>query len=188
MKRQVKSFGCVLFLVMFLSACGAGTGANQGSTLPAGAVDISDLVSRFEQLEGSSTEIDPNLVAGLPEVADQEQLLLLESTMPSPDYSAENDGYELVPPEDWTIGTTEEGEEVRIEFLEASGSIIVAVCESEAELEEESTIVWIVRYDRRNVLLTESGMSVSVHVVPIAAMLLYSERDSCVWISNEAGM
>jgi hypothetical protein len=80
---------------------------------------------------------------------------------------------------------TESGEEVRFEFLQPEGGAIVISGAESIEAEEVSS-TFILRYSRRNVLLTESGTSLAVHVIPVAVRLDAEGQTPRFWIASEA--
>lgn len=169
-----------------LAACGAaGTGA--GGTTPA-ATDLAPPgpQARFAELEAAASPMDPESVAALPEEAEGNHMLVLEASLPTPERDPVLAGLPVEPPAEWTIGASEEGEEVRVEFLEPEGGQVVMACEREAVFPEEVTVTWIVRYERRNVRLTEAGASEAIHVTPVAARLDAEGVDPIFWISSEA--
>jgi hypothetical protein len=170
-----------------LAGCGAASRAGEGGTTPdPGLAGPSGAEARFAALETEAVPMDPGAVAELPEEAESNVLLRLEASSESPERDPVLGGFALAPPEEWTIGASEGGEEVRVEFLEPEGGEVVMACEPDVELPDEVTVTWIVRYERRNVRLTEEGASEAIHVTPVAARLDAEGRAPMFWISSEA--
>lgn len=168
-----------------LLACAGTTQSGREGTTPEPA-DPDALAQRFQALEASSRELNVEIVGELPEVADDDTFLVVEAAISAPSYDSSQGGWVLSPPEEWTVGSTEEGEEVRLEFLEPEGGAMVVSGPADVTIEGEVTVTWLVRYARRNTLLTEAGTAVAVHVVPVAAMLAVDEQPPRYWISSEA--
>ena len=172
---------------IWLGGCGASTSGAGGETTPTQGLVASGSEARFQQLEGDSVPMDPEHVSELPEVSEDNILLFLEATISAPERDPVLGGFPVEPPAAWTVGATEEGQEVRVEFMEPEGGAVVMTCEAEVELgSPEITVTWIVRYERRNVRLTEAGTSEAIHVTPVAARMDVEGGEPMFWISSEA--
>lgn len=171
---------------LILSAVGACSGARQGtrSTTPAGSTG--DQTSRFTQLEVSAEELDSTTVSELPEVADEDRYFVVDAVIETPSFDPDRGGLVLLPPQEWTIGVTADQQDVRLELLEPEGGAMVVEAEGELEGVTEASVTWLVRYSRRNILLTEAGRAVAVHVVPVAARFEVAGEEPSFWISSEA--
>ena len=145
-----------------------------------------NLNQQFQLLEATARDINAGIAVELPEVAGNDEFFLLEAALVMPEYDEGAGGYILTPPEEWTIGSTDSGEEVRVEFLEPEGGAVIIHGPETMDLSLEASVLWIVRFSRRNVLLTDAGMATSIHVVPVAAHLIASNDDGGFWISSEA--
>lgn len=160
---------------LLLVCCGGARQGGQGTTARSTAADGdggSAAAARFQALAAEARELSQGVVAELPEVAEADIYLTVEAMLPAPAHDAALGGWPLLPPEGWSVGTTADDEEVRIEFLEPDGgAMFVAGERGELTLPDEVTVTWVVRYARRNTLLTEAGAAVAVHVVPVAARL-----------------
>lgn len=168
-----------------LFACAGTTQSGSDGTTP-GTSGPDEMGQRFQALEASSRELNVEILGELPEVAEDDTFLVVEAVLSAPSYDSEQSGWALSPPEEWTVGSTTEGEEVRLEFLEPEGGAMIVSGPADVTLEGEVTVTWLVRYSRRNTLLTEAGTAVAVHVVPVAAMLVADDQPPRYWISGEA--
>jgi hypothetical protein len=144
------------------------------------------MARRFRALEEAAPELDAAQVPGLPDEAEEDRFFLLDSVVSAPAMDQQRACYVVLPPQEWTIGTTDDGEEIRVAFLQPEGGAMTLDHEGPLETPDEVTVTWIVRYDRKNVLLTESGTAVSVHVTPVAARVEIPDHDELYWISSEA--
>lgn len=179
--------GTLAIVAMMSCGCGASPGGGNGATTPAGLPSWPSPEARFAELEALAVTMDPTTVAELPDVAESNVLMQLEATVESPPRDPVLGGFPLEPPSDWTVGASEDGHEVRVELLEPEGGQVVVVAEAGLELSAEVTVTWIVRYERRNVRLTEEGASSAIHVTPMAARLDPGEgAPPLIWISAEA--
>ena len=169
------------------SCCAACTSASRPATnLPQPVETVSAEGDRFRQLESAATAIDGQRAALLPAEPDQDIYLKLEASLPVPAHDRARGGYLLRPPDKWTVGMTETGEEVRVVFLEPEGGEMTVSCPETAALSGEVELVWLVRYARRNLLLTAAGPAWAVHVVPVAAQLAPPSGAPLFWVSSEA--
>jgi hypothetical protein len=169
------------------SCCAACTSVNRpASNLSQPVEMVSPEGERFRQLESAATIIDGQRAALLPAEPEQDIYLKLEASLPAPAHDADRGGYPLQPPDKWTVGMTETGEEVRVVFLEPEGGTMTASCPDAAEFSGDVELVWLVRYARRNLLLTEEGPAWAVHVVPVAAQLAPPSGELLFWVSSEA--
>lgn len=164
--------------------CGA-TNGHRGSTA-ADEAEGSDGDGRFQSLESRASSLGPETALELPEVAEEDELFVVEATLGIPEREEETGRATIEPPEAWTIGTTESGEEVRFEFLQPEGGAMSVVIPEALEA-EEVVATFILRYSRRNLVLTEAGTSYAVHVVPMALRLDIEGLDPLYWIASEAG-
>jgi hypothetical protein len=178
------TIGFVIFFV-FLNGCAASRAGGGGTT--AHGLDPQEQERRFRILEDSATEIDAAVVSELPEEAESPSLHLIESIVAAPPYDQIHEGYVVLSPQAWIIGTGSEGEEIRMTFLEPAGRTMLIPHAGDLELPDEVSATWVVRYERRNVLLTEEGQAIAIHVTPIAVRLEAPDGEPLYWISPEEG-
>lgn len=178
----IKAMAVIVSVI--LTGCAA---SRQGGVESApGGLSRSEQVRRFRALEEAAAELDAAQVSELPDVSEEDRFFLLESVVSAPAMDQQRESYVVLPPQEWTIGTTEEGEEIRVAFLQPEGGAMTLDHDGVLEAPDEVSVTWVVRYDRKNVLLTESGTAVSVHVTPVAARVDIPDRNPLFWISSEA--
>ncbi len=173
-----------LISLTVLASCAASR--QRGAETANGRRSQSELEQRYEELEASAEDLDVATIIELPEVSDDDRLYVLESVIGAPPIDQSHGGYVVLPPRDWTIGNSAEGEEIRMTFLQPGGGDMVIHADDELELPDEVSAIWIVRYERRNVLLTEGGTAMAVHVVPLAVRIEVPDGDPLYWVSPEA--
>lgn len=176
----------VLILAPFAILVGCASSLQGGAETAGSGPSYSDLENRFEALEDGTAEFDGAAISELPEVAEEDDFYVLESVVGAPAMDQSRDVYVILPPREWVIGTNSDGEDIRMAFLEPDGGSMTLTYDGVLETPDEVTVTWIVRYERQNVLLTEAGTALSVHVTPIAARVEIPDERPLYWISGEA--
>ncbi len=176
---------CGVF-VSLLAHCGA-TSGDGPSTTPTN-IGVPDAASRFDQLEGSASELDTSLIGDLPDVAEQDRYFIVDAAIGDPEHDETSGAVTLVPPENWVVGMSDDDEEIRLDFLEPEGGAVAVELSNPPSDWNDVMVTWIVRYERRNVLLTEAGASVALHVIPVAARLELEGGEELFWIASAASL